>query len=212
MSEKNYPEEIYPGEMNIFGAKARRTPNIFDVEHAYDIGVAHGKAYAEKESDPLAGFSNLTQAIKDGIKIDWEQLDGRKARCMHPKLNGAEYHLTRDKSCPIDTPAGWYVWSELESNLWADSLTQSWLGKQDWSLWIEGEIPVKTHAADELEPGICFYGKLQGVTGAFFIFLNNAGTKRAYSFIHRDIYEPEKVEVLEIYGIGTLQPSNKEGN
>lgn len=202
MTEKDYPEEIYPEFDGVL-----RGASIYDLERAYEIGLYHGK----EQTDQLAGFSNLTQAIQDGTRIDWERLDGLKAKCVHPELDTLTYKMERDKSRDLESHEGWWCPYSFQ-RAWVEAFTCGWRGDKGWSLWIECEIPVKKRTAEELEPGICFHGELQGVEGSFFIFINNFGTKRAYSLIHSDIFEPEKVEVVEVYGIGTLQSHKKEEN
>lgn len=229
MSEKDYPEEIYPLEVNTVGDVVRRTPNSHDLESAYDLGLSHGK----EQTDPLAGFSNLTQAIKDGVRIDWEQLDGRKAKCVHPELGVLTHEMLRYKKCSQDNPGGWI--GDESPALWSNAISASWRGHSNWSLWIEGEIPVEHRTADELELWTCFKGRCMGEVRDCVLYrlpphynedpedrdritaeLRVVGIN-LYSKLSCEGASPspvnwlaEQVEVIEVYGIGTFQTPKEE--
>lgn len=204
----NYPADLYDLPTRTGGVYIDDQAQRLLVEHGYNIGARDGMA---ERPYLLDAFSNLTEAIKSGARIDFAKLDGRVAKCVHEDMGTLTKRLARSKCWKENLPGGWYEIDKTGSSEgWGPVFGLAWFGDKGWSLWIEGDIPVKTRTADELEPGTCFYGKLQGCTGTFFIFLNNAGTKRAYSLIHSDLYEPEKVEVIEVYGIGTLQATKGE--
>lgn len=99
---------------------------------------------AEKPTqvDPLDGFSNLTQAIANSVHIDWEKLDGRKAKCVHPEIGMLTYSLHRNRNVSEESPAGWYNNARGVTNQWVHTLKRAWLGVNDWSIWIEGEVPI----------------------------------------------------------------------
>lgn len=209
MAKKNYPEEIYPGDMGILGAKSRCTPNISDIEYAYDLGKAHGK----EPSDPLDWFSNLTQAIQDGVRIDWERLDGIVVKCVHERhgIVSTRLELQEDSSgllvhADLSEP---YAWRE-EGEPLAYLIDESWIGSFDWSLWVEGEIPVKKRTADELEPGTCFKGRYESSVSTYFTLIDNEGEKNAYHMTLGESFNPTDIEVLEVYGTGTLQANKKD--
>ena len=109
-------------------------------------------------TDPLEGYANLTAAIKAGDPIDWEQLNGRKVKCVNPELRG-EIHgkLVRNKKRPADKPTGW--WDGKMNSLYVLTFNQGWGGQRGWTLWIEGEIPLRRKTADQLEVGTYFLGK-----------------------------------------------------
>lgn len=89
MTKKKYPKEIYltPTGAAVTAPKKRRM-----VEKAYNLGyTTRSHTYLHAEPDPLAGFSNLTQAIQDGTRIDWERLDERYA----PPVHGFEIKVSR---------------------------------------------------------------------------------------------------------------------
>lgn len=140
--KKNYPEEIYCKDYVI--------GEMLAAERAYDLGLRDGA----KQSDPLAGFSNLTQAIHNGSRIGWERLDGRAAKCVHPDMGTLTHKMERFKD---DTPSHYLGWVST-SSVWNMAFDLAWQGKSGWSLWVEGELPVKPRTADELEPGSVFIG------------------------------------------------------
>ena len=145
MTETNYPEEIYspvwglnphnPECMSITSAA---------IEKAYDLGRTHA-------ADPLEGYTNVTQAIRQGVNIDYEKLDGRRVLFLNRNNDRVETALERNKSNPVDEPAGW-------SCLAFELLRQAWHGQNGWTLYADGEIPVKQMTARELEPGVYFKG------------------------------------------------------
>lgn len=102
----------------------KRTPSIMDVEYAYDLGWAHGKAH-----NTLAGFSNLTQAIQDGTPIDWWRLDGLKAKCVHPELGELTHKMERDSGFDLQSVDAWYIYSDYRK-IWAKTFTLSWRENQ----------------------------------------------------------------------------------
>lgn len=183
------------------------------VERAYSTGYLDGMK-TRKTTDPLDGFSNLTQAIQDGVRIDWEQLDGRKAKCVHPEIGTLTHYMVRDTAYPISASAGW-IYSISEGREWVDAwgyvLQVAWDGENGWSLWVEGEIPVKNPTPDELEPGTAFRGEyLNGVCYDYIIYLDREGRKRAICLSTGVREDPSDIEVIEVYGIGTLHITKEE--
>ena len=151
-----YPEAIYGtrngGTMTHkqrdgFGGMARR--------YAYNLGYADGRFKERLEaSNPLAGWSNLTEAINAGERIDWDALDGMEAKCVHPELGTLTYKLERDEKYTIDSVIGWYK-SDYNST-WSRGLGSAWCGHDGWSLWVKGDLPMRKLTADQLEPGTIF--------------------------------------------------------
>lgn len=144
-----YPEEIYQVFSDDMSGSGRR--------HAYEVGrnIGYLKGLAE-HPDPLDGYSNLTEAIKDGDPIDWEKLDGLKLQCVNPDMGGLHWKLVRNKLRPADIPAGWR--REGANNLHVTAFVYSWTGSYGWSLWVEGDIPLIRKTADQLEVGTYFRG------------------------------------------------------
>lgn len=199
MSDKKYPEEIYPN--------VNRGATYEDIEKAYDLGLRDGA----KEKVTLDGFSNLTEALHNGTRIDWNYLEGRTAKCVHRDIGTLTYYMERDSSRLENRSSGWWADSNKGGNLaWGQVFTVAWEGGGGWSLWIEGDIPVKKRTADELEPATGFFGRYKSTVADCFVYLNNRGEKCVYDVTNRRSQRPEKVEVLQVCGIGTLQPSKEK--
>ncbi|WP_237692937.1 hypothetical protein [Rothia nasimurium] len=216
--KKNYPEDIYPETATqtidgpMYWISHRK-----DYERAYDLGFRDGRFKERLEaSNPLAGWSNLTEAIKTGERIDWEKLDGLEAKCVHPDLGVLTYKLERDGSFP---PAKYSAWYKTDCpSIWLEALIKSWLGRGGWSLWIKGELPLRKLTADQLEPGTCFRARYTGVhyththLRAQIVQVGDKTHVACFSgsapavIIWRD---PADIEVLEVYGVGTF-PTPKE--
>ncbi|MFW0120304.1 hypothetical protein ACN08Y_10360 [Rothia sp. P5764] len=207
MTEKNYPEEIYltPSGAAITSQKKRRM-----VEKAYNMGLANGR-------DPLAGFSNLTEAIQDGAQIDWSKLDGRKAKCFHFLLGTLTFRLDRNPEFQENYPLGWVKGVSTIAPAWKFILEDAWEGCGGWSLWVEGEIPLKLRTADELEPGTGFLGKDldSGAEGNWITYKVDADPIRAKLINpkRQEIDAPaDEIEVIQAYGPGTFQTTSEGGS
>ena len=149
-----YPEEIYHVFSDDMSGSGRR--------HAYEVGhnIGYLKGLAERP-DPLTGYSNLTVAIKDNEPIDYEKLDGLKVQLVHPEMGALHGTLNRDKSCSPDDFYGW--WDDDKTDLvYTRALCHAWHGRNGWTLWIEGEIPLRRKTADQLEVGTYFRGECVG--------------------------------------------------
>ena len=192
-----YPEEIY---WDNFGPGISPTlQKTFLVERAYDMGKADAKN--------LDGYSNLTEAISAGEPIDWERLDGLKVQCVRPELGTLHGTLERRESAESDSPDGW--WRSGMDYVYVTALIQAWRGEDGWTLWVEGEIPLRRKTADQLEPGTEFYGVLKtsepdGVAPE--LLLRTQGHA-----LHLDDYtisqmSPRHFEVVSVVGMyGTFQ-------
>lgn len=152
---KHYPDEIYGTRDGLtmtlkqrdgFGGQARR--------RAYDLGFRDGRFKERLEaSNPLAGWSNLTEAIKEKVRIDWERLDGVEAKCVHPDMGTLTYTMKRDQPEPANTIHGW---NTRESMVWEWAFELAWQKADGWSLWVKGDLPLRKLTADQLEPGTIF--------------------------------------------------------
>lgn len=206
---KEYPVEIYP----------KPNERIKDsAERIYDLGFRDGRFKERLEaSNPLAGWSNLTYAIQAGERIDWAALDGLEAKCVHPELGVLTYKLERDGRFP---PAKYSAWYKTGCpTIWLEALINSWYGRNGWSLWVKGDVPLRKQTADQLAPGTCFRARYEknGETHnyAWAQLLKPSGQKPRVIFFSQALTTlfgsalPEDVEVVEVYGPGTF-PTPKE--
>ena len=155
-----YPEEIYAtrdGGMLIPKLRSSTSSVGWGRQHAHRLGYEAGKA---EQPDHLAGYSNLTVAIKDNEPIDWERLDGLNAKCINPGVGIVSGKLKRRESAESDSPNGW--WKSGMDYIWVNALTLAWNDEDGWTLWVEGEIPLIRKTADQLEVGTYFRGELPG--------------------------------------------------
>ena len=164
--------------------------------------VCHTKIEAE-QADPLAGYSNLTEAISAGEPIDWERLDGRKAKCVSSDGVTVTYKLERDPAYLLEVFEGWYTSDSARA--WEVSLEESWNGETGWALWIEGEVPLRRKTADQLELYTYFLGQVNGDSP----YLAYVGSPLATDTKSTIFYAPEMLksinpsadwEVIEEYG------------
>ena len=169
------------------------------IKHAFEAGKAD-------QSDPLEGYSNLTAAIEAGEPIDYEKLEGRFAKCVHPELpnpfpigNLQVHHRSE-----LRTPTGWREVIDSLGSVRRHVLLHSWWGEFDWSLWVEGDIPMRRKTADQLEVGTYFRGEIPGyVEGEAYVggeeFSIGKLVHRAPSMIESTVPASEWI-VLEEYG------------
>lgn len=115
------------------------------------------RAVRAEQADPLAGYSNLTAAIKAGEPIDWERLDGLKTQCVHPDRGTVSGKLERDPEWKANKLSGW--WNGRMDHVYTIALNQAWEGKDGWTLWVDGEIPLRRKTADQLKVGTYFLGE-----------------------------------------------------
>lgn len=163
--------------------------------------------------EELEGFSNLTKAIQEGARIDWERLDGIVAKCLHSEMGILTHKMVRYKKYPQDVPGGWI--GDEAPTLWTNAISASWRGHGGWSLWVDGEIPISNRKARELPTLTHFKGLRDGNLYECIVYKakisgNTWVTAVDYNGSLVNLC-PDFVEVLEVYGTGTLQ-SNEEGN
>lgn len=210
--KKNYPEEIYPETATqaidgpVYWISHRK-----DYEKAYDIGLAHSKEQAA-QADPLAGFSNLTKAIQDCVRVDWERLDGVKAKCTHSELGTLSGRL---KKRTMWKPSYVGAWRD-GYGIWSQVISNGWFGKEGWSLWVEGEIPVKTSTADELKPGSVFIGNSPKSTASQMFVVAHHSNPGDPDLVAYRVDNPvtswqwaECVEVIEVKSGGFTSPKEE---
>lgn len=201
---KEYPVEIYP----------KPNERIKDsAERIYDLGFRDGRFKERLEaSNPLAGWSNLTAAIADGARIEWDALDGVEAKCVHAEQGTLTHKLERDAECPPEEHTGWYA--ENCPPVWPEAFYCSWLGRLGWSLWVKGDLPLRKLTADQLEPGTCFRALYQMGAGTYtytraqVIQIGDKTQVACFSGSTPPViiwHDPADIEVLEVYGVGTFQ-------
>lgn len=157
----------------------------------------------EIERPVMRTYSNLTKAIAEGQRIDWEALDGRAGAVTSEQNEGAtslEFTFYRDTNYPANTPAG-----QTESDMpvaFDDIIRDAWKGEDQMTLWVEGTLPLRPVTADTLPLGTCF---LDMDGHPCFIFENEEGEKRARS-LYASVSRPAgEVEVQGAYGVGTFR-------
>ena len=127
-------------------------------------------------TDPLEGYANLTAAIKAGEPIDWEKLDGLVAKCVHSTLGDLLYSLEVDGNGRkvIWKSEGNFWFTTSGGNVWAEALGEAWDGQNGWTLWIEGEVPLRRKTADQLEVGTYFRSSARDFGDAV-MYVGNSG-------------------------------------
>lgn len=170
------------------------------IERAFRAGKA-------EQTDPLAGYSSLTAAISAGEPIDWERLDGLVAKCVHSTLGDLLYPLEVDGNGRkvIWESEGNFWFTTSGGKVWAEALREAWDGQNGWSLWVEGEVPLRRKTADQLEVGTYFLGKAWGDSP----YLAYVGRPLKTDTVKTIYYAPEMLKastppsgwvVLEEYG------------
>ena len=170
------------------------------VEVSSLVGQAFRAGLAE-QADPLAGYANLTEAISAGEPIEYEKLDGLKVQCVNPSLGGLRGTLKRNKAYASDHFHGW----DDDMNLiYTRALWHSWLGLHNWTLWVEGEVPLARKTADQLEIGTYFLSKFEeGMEHLVYVGSRaGSGEKTIYYApeMTKSYSPPYKWVVLEEYG------------
>lgn len=123
------------------------------IQHAFEAGKA-------EKSDPLEGYSNLTEAIESGPPIDWEKLDRLKVQCVKSGVGAVVGITVRDVCFSTREAKGW--WTTDMDDIYIEAFGSAWNGTGDWTLWIEGDIPLVRKTADQLEVGTYFLGQAWG--------------------------------------------------
>lgn len=198
MSTHNYPMDIYPKPTDLMNES---------VERAYSIGFNNG---AKSVPELPSTFYNLTKAIQDGANIDYDLLDGRAAKCVHEEIGILSHGLWRNPKVSERVAEGWIKNDCSVTDVWAYAIKRAWTGITGWSLWVEGEVPTKLQTAETLDPATGFYGCYGSTLSRCFVYLNREGKKRVYDVRFHRVHKPEHVEVIQVYGIGTLQATKGE--
>ena len=160
MSDKSMMDSIL-SDLESKGSEWDETDVRSLIERAFEAGKAD-------QSDPLAGYSNLTAAIKAGEPIDWERLDGKKIQCDNPDVGTNRGELGRNETYTSERSAGWFYKSMDKT--YVRSLIDAWRGDDGWTLWVEGDIPLVRKTAYQLPVGHLFTGrKLNGTPGEYLL-------------------------------------------
>lgn len=203
-----YPKEIYK---DINGKEMTNPERLWgegmNRRHAYYLGheAGYAKCLAE-QADPLAGYSNLTAAISAGEPIDYEKLDGLNVKCVNPDVGKLRGVLVRNRRLKPDTSDAW--WGESETASYINALYDGWKGNDGWSLWVEGEVPLRRKTAEQLPLGMCFEGEYHNSRIELAqVIANRYGKRLVTDHEEKNIggYAEEEVEVVKEYGIGTFQ-------
>lgn len=203
-----HPEEIYK---DINGKEMSESERLWgdgmNRRRAYDLG--HEAGYAKclaDTADPLEGYSNLTEAISAGEPIDYEKLEGRFAKCVHPELPNPFPigNLQVHNESELRTPTGWREPIDSFGTVRRYALMHSWWGDYDWTLWVEGDIPMRRKTADQLPVTTFFKGRRVGTNGAG-SFMRVGESKNGKFILSAINFLPSPVsaeewEVLEEYG------------
>ncbi|WP_346843762.1 hypothetical protein [uncultured Rothia sp.] len=151
MSNNEYPKEIYMAGDEFSNFLVGKGSPIGDMaEKAYDLGFDTG--FNSSKNYALAGagdWHNLTEAIASGEPIDFEKLDGRRVRFTSESFDCVETTLTREEAFFAHSVNGWDCPASLLFRM-------AWNGADGWTLWVDGEIPMKKQTADTLPFGTSF--------------------------------------------------------
>lgn len=141
MSNNKYPAEIYDGW--------RMKAVLDSLERAYDLGKKHAQV-------DTGDWHNLTKAIADGEPIDFEKLNGRKMRMMHEDGRDIRgYKMCIRYQGKLDEIVGWFT-DKCISGHRPVEFELAWAGRRGWTLWLDGEIPMKKQTAEQLPFGTSF--------------------------------------------------------
>lgn len=204
-----HPEEIYK---DIDGKELTDRERFWgegmNRRRSYDLGheAGYAKCLADR-SDPLAGYSNLTAAIKAGDPIDWEKLDGLVAKCVHSTLGDLLYPLEVDGNGRkvIWKSEGNFWFTTSGGNVWAEALGEAWVGQNGWTLWVEGEIPLRRKTADQLKLGTYFLGKTPEKEAKSLVYVGGWNIRDCKSIYYapsmlKSDFPATQWEVIEEYG------------
>lgn len=155
------------------------------------------RAVRDEQADPLAGYSNLTAAISAGEPIDWEKLDGLRTKCVNKTVGTVVGMMDRNVCSSIDEAHGW--WSSLMNDIYISAFYAAWSGKNGWTLWIEGDIPLIRKTADQLKVGTYFRGE-SGQRLYVGEEIDSSKIIRHVPKMEKSLFDPSEWVVLEEYG------------
>ena len=165
------------------------------------VGAFKDGLARRKPTNQLEGYSNLTAAISAGESIDWEELEGLNVQFVKPGVGTLRGTLERDALIAAELPGAW--WNGT-MDAYATALRSGWRGENGWTLWLEGEVPLRRKTADQLEPGYFFTGVLSGTTSESLMCvageLGNVKRVRYASDFMPSHHPANKWEVIEEHG------------
>lgn len=165
-------------------------------------------AKREIERPIMRTYSNLTKAITDGQRIDWEALDGRAGAVTSDQDEGTtslEFTFSRDTDYDANTPAG-LTESDMPY-LFGEIIGKAWDGEDQMTLWVEGDLPLRPVTADTLPLGTC----LRGQYGTLGVLVENRNGNRTVIFPSEGTRWPAgEVKVQQVFGIGTFKPDGQD--
>lgn len=167
---------------------------------AYEAGII-------EDALDLSRYGCLTAAHQLGKKIDYPELEGKKVilvckdGCCRVQGKLSMYAtIIPERATTVDS---WAVFGATDFPL--TQFVEDWVDI-DWWLWVEGELPIVSKTANELPVGMVFRGVWDGNdTEDLFILckrgdgLTVTSPNGSWGFL-----EPERVTVLEEYGVGVL--------
>lgn len=196
MADIQYPEEIFKETHYDENGCSLWSRGDY-VKRAYRTGLEDGKKSAMSES--LDGYSNLTEAISNGVDIDWPNLDGRMTKCVHREIGTLTGKLERENfETLLSVGESWFT--NKTDLAWGSSIMEAWLGNYGWSLWLEGEIPLKRKTAETLLPGTIFKGQENGIEPRTYVVVlsEDGGTQAIEKYSTREnIDELGSIDVLD---------------
>lgn len=169
MSTKEYPKELFETDY----ALGSVDPDSRAAQHR-----KMGFDCAQRIQEQSGNWHDLTAAIKRNDPVDFEKLDGRKVRFTDGGAS-IESTLERDEEFLPGRPTAWMVSNDNDSSYLWRFFSEAWNGKHGWTLYLDGEIPMKKQTADELPFGTNFkdshghgyvvvaYGKVQALYGNY---------------------------------------------
>ena len=146
---------------------------------------------------PLEGYSNLTAAISTGEPIDWEKLNGLNVKCVNSGIATVAGVLVRKRESSEDLYTGWC--SVGMDDVYLTALSRAWNGFDGWTLWLEGEIPLRRKTADQLEVGTYFRGE-SGQKLYVGEEIDSSKIVRHVPKMEESLFGPSEWVVLEEYG------------
>lgn len=169
---------------------------------SYEAGVTDAPASLE-----LSNYGNLTGAHKMGKRIDYSQLDGRRVALVCKdgccKVRGKLTPYKEMVSRELPYAEAWRI--QGATGLSLDYFIDSWVD-DDWWLWVEGDLPLLAKTANGLPVGMVFRGVWDGNDTEDLFILCKRGDDLTVTSPNGlwGFLEPERVTVLEEYGVGVL--------
>lgn len=162
----------------------------------HDRLEAENKKLRERLQEATTGakWFNLTEQIAAGANINWEQLDGVKARCVHDELGALTYKMERDEEYSARKAIGWYF--ESSPVPWGEIFDFAWEGDFGWTLFIDRPVPLERKTAEEMPLGVEFKGNLGNGVQSFWLVESSSNKKWAIS-VSGSLVDPKNIIVVD---------------